>query len=272
VNWLRVRAVAKRHALVLRRSPHRSFDIIVWPTVDTVLFGSLGVFIARTTATSSATVAPAPAAAAGAAYLLSGLLLFHVIYQVQIGLSTGFLEEIWSRNILNLMTTPVKEIEYIAGVALFGLFKMVIGLGVVTGIAVGFFAFNILDVGWGLIPIFAILMVCGWTISMFVIGLVLRFGQSAEVLAWGILFVVLPLSGAFYPVDALPPVMQPVAQVLPTTHAFAAARDLLAGQPVPWAELGIAALGCMIALAAGMAFVIRMLRVFRQRGFVTRFS
>jgi ABC-2 type transport system permease protein len=82
----------------------------------------------------------------------------------------------------------------------------------------------------------------------------------------------LPLSGAFYPVDALPPVMQPIAELLPTTHAFVAARQLLAGQPMPWGELGIAAIGCAIALAAGMAFVLRMMRVFRQRGFVTRFS
>ena len=41
---LRVWAVARRHAYVLRRSPHRLFDVTVWPIVDTVLFGSLGVY------------------------------------------------------------------------------------------------------------------------------------------------------------------------------------------------------------------------------------
>ena len=38
------------------------------------------------------------------------------------------------------------------------------------------------------------------------IGIVLRMGSGAEALAWGVMFVVLPLSGVFYPVDALPPV------------------------------------------------------------------
>ena len=45
--WLRILAVARRHAYVLQRSPHRLFDVTVWPIVDTLLFGSLGVFFAR---------------------------------------------------------------------------------------------------------------------------------------------------------------------------------------------------------------------------------
>ena len=81
--WLRVSAVARRHAYVLRRSPHRLFDVTVWPIVDTVLFGSLGVFFARQGGPSSA-------AQASVAYLLSGIVLWHVVYQAQIAVSTGF--------------------------------------------------------------------------------------------------------------------------------------------------------------------------------------
>jgi ABC-2 type transport system permease protein len=263
-SWLRIRAIARRHAFVLRRSPHRWFDVVLWPLVDAVLFGSLGVFAARQ--------ANGADSQAGAAYLLTGILLFHVIYQVQIALSTGFLEETWSRNLLNLMTTPLREIEYVLGVGLFGFFKLTVGLLVVGVAAVAFFAFNILTLGWGLLPIVAILMVCGYAISLFVIGLVLRFGQSAEVLAWGILFVVLPLSGVFYPVDALPTFLQPVAYALPTTHAFAAARTLLLGEPMPWDQVALACAGTVVAVVLGLAFLARMLHVFRKRGFITRFS
>jgi ABC-2 type transport system permease protein len=259
-----VRAIARRHAFVLRRSPHRWFDIVLWPLVDAILFGSLGVFVARQAGGESSQ--------AGVAYLLTGILLFHVIYQVQIALSTGFLEETWSRNLLNLMTTPLREIEYVLGVALFGLAKLAIGVSVVGVAAAGFYAFSILDVGWGLLPIIVILMLCGFTISLFVIGLVLRFGQSADVLAWGILFVIMPLSGVFYPVDSLPPALQPIANALPTTHAFTAARELLNGQPMPWDELAWAMLGTIVCIVIGLAFLTRMLRTFRRRGFITRFS
>jgi ABC-2 type transport system permease protein len=259
----RVLAIARRHWFVLRRSPHRWFDVLIWPLVDALLFGSLGVYVARQDATGSDDAL---------GYLLAGILLFHVIYQSQIAVSTGFLEETWSRNLLNLMTTPLREVEYAAGVALFGLVKLALGIGVVALAAIGFYSFNILDVGWGLLPIGALLLVCGWAISLYVIGLVLRFGQSAEVLAWGILFVVMPLSGVFYPVDALPPLLQPIAWALPTTHLFIAARELLGGNAMPWDQLVVATLGCVVAAALGLAYLTRMLAVFRRRGFVTRFS
>lgn len=263
MSWLRITAVARRHAYVLWRSPHRWFDVIIWPLVDAVLFGSIGVYIARQGGTD---------AAAGVAYLLAGILLFHVIYQSQIAVSTGFLEETWSRNILNLMTTPLRESEYAIGVGLFGMVKLVIGLTVVALAALVFYSFNILDVGWGLLPIGALLLACGWSISFFVIGLVLRFGQSAEVLAWGILFVIMPLSGVFYPIDALPTVLQPVARLLPTTHLFGAARTLLDGGAMPWDQLLIALMGVIVFAALGLGFLTRMLTAFRRKGLVTRFS
>jgi ABC-2 type transport system permease protein len=263
LNPVRVGAVARRHWFVLRRSPHRWFDVLVWPLVDVLLWGSLGVYVTQQSD---------DAARAGATYLLAGILLFHVIYQVQIAVSTGFLEEIWSRNLLNVFTTPLREIEYAAGLALVGLAKLAFGIAVVALGAFAFFAFSLFELGWSLIPIMAILAVAGWSISLFVIGLVLRFGQSAEVLAWGILFVVMPLSGVFYPVDALPGALQPLSAVLPTTHAFAAAREVLDGRPLPWDELGLAALGTLAVTGAGLLFLSRMLATFRQRGFVTRFS
>ena len=261
-RWTRVKAIAIRHAYVLKRSPHRAFDVFVWPVVDVLLWGSLGVFVSQQT----------DAAQSGVPYLLAGILLFHVLYQSQIALSTGFLEEVWSRNLLNFMTTPVSEWEYAAGVALFGLAKVVTGLAVVVVAAFGFYAFSIFDVGWALLPIGAVLLIAGWSISLFVIGLVLRFGQSAEVLAWGILFVVMPLSGIFYPVDALPTVLQPISVALPTTHAFAAVRTVLDGDPIPWDQIAIAAVGCILVAFAGLWFVARMLKTFRQRGYITRFS
>src|ERR1700730_15119792 len=131
-SWLRMRAIARRHAYVLVRSPHRLFDVSLWPLVDVVLFGSLAAFVG----TSSAT----PAAKASG-YLLAGIVLWHVIYQSQIAMSTGLLEETWTRNLLNLMVTPLREVEYLGGVALFGMIKLVIGVGVMVIGAFAFFSF-----------------------------------------------------------------------------------------------------------------------------------
>ncbi|MHB8668979.1 MAG: ABC transporter permease [Acidimicrobiales bacterium] len=258
-----MRAIARRHYYVMLRSPHRLFDVTIWPLVDVLLFGSLGVFVAQ---------GHTSGAARAAAYLLSGILLWHVVYQSQIALATGMLEETWSRNMLNLMVTPMREIEYVAGVALFGMVKLAIGLTVVALTAFGFFAFHVNRFGWGIIPVVALLLVVGWAIALFVIGLVLRFGSGAEAFAWGILFVVMPLSGVFYPVRALPPLLRPLSLALPTTHAFAVGRALVDGRPIPWGQLGLAALGDLVALGLALGFVTRMLTLFRRRGYVTRYS
>jgi ABC-2 type transport system permease protein len=261
--WLRMRAIARRHAYVLIRSPHRLFDVSLWPLVDVLLFGSLGAYVGTTQASGSQRAA---------AYLTAGIILWHVVYQSQIALSTGLLEETWTRNLLNLMVTPLTEIEYVGGVALFGMVKLVLGIAVMTVAALAFFGFNAGSLGIGLIPIAAVLLVVGWAISLFVMGIVLRFGTGAEAMAWGIMFVVMPLSGVFYPVSALPAFLHPVALALPTTHAFIALRGLVDGHGLDRSRVLLAALSALALLVLGFVFLTRMLKVFRRRGLVTRYS
>src|SRR5438552_6068048 len=251
-SWLRMRAIARRHAYVLVRSPHRLFDVSLWPLVDVLLFGSLAAFVG----TSGST----PAAKASG-YLLAGIVLWHVVYQSQIALSTGLLEETWTRNLLNLMVTPLTEVEYVGGVALFGMVKLVLGIAVMVVAALAFFSFHAWSLGIGLIPIAAVLLVVGWAISLFVMGIVLRFGTGAEALAWGIMFVVMPLSGVFYPVSALPAFLHPVALALPTTHAFIALRGLVDSRGLDWSQVLLAGVSAVALLVLGFAFLTHMLKV-----------
>lgn len=259
--WLRIRAVARRHAYVLARSPHRLFDVTLWPLVDVLLFGAIAAFVGT---------GDVPAGQRAAAYLLAGIVLWHVIYQSQIALSTGLLEETWTRNLLNLMVTPLREVEYVAGVALFGMVKLAIGVAVLGVGAAAFFAFDVTDLGLGLVPIGAVLLAVGWGISLLVMGFVLRFGTGAEALAWGVMFVVMPLSGVFYPVDALPGALQPVARALPTTYAFDALRHLVDTGDVAWGRLGLSAALTVVLVVAAGAYAVRMLQRFRTRGYISR--
>jgi ABC-2 type transport system permease protein len=258
----RIRAIARRHAYVLWRSPHRLFDVTIWPLVDAVLFGSIAVFFARQGGGGTRSIG----------YLLAGIVLWHVVYQSQIAVATGFLEETWSRQVLSLSVTPMREWEFVAGVAAFGLIKLVLGVGVVAVAAVAFYAFNAASLGLAMVPLMLLLLIAGWSVALFVIGLVLRFGTGAEAFAWGILFVVMPLSGVFYPVAALPAVLRPISLLLPTTHAFSAGRSLVDGHGMDWGELGLAALTTLLVSAAACAFLARMLRTFRERGYVTRYT
>jgi ABC-2 type transport system permease protein len=262
VNTHRVATIIRRHAYVLKRSPHRFFDVTFWPFMDVLVFGSLGAYVARQD----------PASKASTLYLLAGIMLFHVLFQVQVGVATGFLEETWSRNLLNVMTTPVTEAEYAVGIGVFGVAKLAMALVTLTVTGFVFYSFRLDTVGMALVPAVAILLVFGWAMSLVVVGLVLRFGPSAEILTWGLNYVALALSGVFNPVDALPGALQPIARLFPSTRAFSEARNALDGHPLDWGNVGLGVFGALVAAGLALWFVTTMLKVFRRRGYVTRFS
>ena len=97
MNLDRVTTVIRRHSYVLWRSPNRWFDIVVLAASWTCCCSGRSAPIAAQQNHDSG---------AGAPYLLAGIMLFHVLFQVQIAMATGFMEETWSRNLLNIMITP----------------------------------------------------------------------------------------------------------------------------------------------------------------------
>ena len=262
MNLHRVAVVVRRHWLVLWRSPHRWFEVAFWPLMDVILWGSLGVFVAQQDSGSQA----------GTAYLLAGIVLFHVLFQVQITATTGVMEETWTRNLLNVLTTPVTELEYTVAIGFFGLLKCLLAMAALTVTTIVLFGFDLSEVGWAVLPVAWILILNGWALALVVIGLILRFGQSAEILTWGLNYVVMALSGVFFPVAALPPGLRSIASVLPTTWAFATLRDALDGLPFDWAGFGLAFVESVVLIALSGLFAAHLLRVFRRRGFVTRYS
>lgn len=259
---IRVAAVMRRHAIVLRRAPNRWFEISFWPVMDVLLWGSLGAFIAKENHSSQASTP----------YLLAGIVLFWTFTQAQFSIALGVNEETWTRNILNVLTTPVTEVEYVLGIALFGLLKLMICMLTLTVATIAFFGFDLSHIGWSVIPITALLVFNGWAIAMLLVGLVLRFGQSAEILIFGLNYMLMAFSGVFFPANALPGGLHRVASLLPTTKAFAALRAVLGGHALPWSTLAAGAVGSLVVMALTVTFVTWQLSVFRRRGFVTRYS
>lgn len=252
----------RRHAYVLWRAPHRWFDIAFWPMMDVILWGSLGTYVATQEGSGGAT----------APFLLSGIMLFHVLFQSQIAVATGFMEEAWSRNILNVVTTPVTEVEYVLGTAIFGFAKVALALMTLSVTAALFFGFDLSAVGWSLVPIVAILTIIGWSLGIANIGIVLRFGQGAEIMIWGSNFIIMAFSGVFNPIDSLPGVLRPISRALPSTYAFDGLRTVLAGGRMSGEAIAKGLLGGVAFLLAGIWFSTAMLAAFRKRGLVTRFS
>ena len=258
MSWTRVWAIVVRHARAQVRQPGYWYLLLILPAVDAVLFGSIGVAYGDGERPLE--------------LLLTGVLLFHMIWHLTLNASLGFLEEVWSRNLLNLLATPLQEREFIAGLTIVSLLRTAVGMGVIALVAGGLYAVNPASAGLALIPGVMVLMVFGWAVSLSVIALVLRWGESAEVFSWGTILLLMPLSGVFYPTDALPGVLQPIARIIPMTRVFDAMRIGVAGGGIAWADLAVAMVGSL-AVAAGALLLLRhTMSVFRRRGLVTNFS
>jgi ABC-2 type transport system permease protein len=64
-------------------------------------------------------------------------------------------------------------------------------------------------------------------IGIAVTGLIFRYTTRFQTLAWSFAGILMPLSCVFYPLDALPKFLRPIAWLLPTTHCFEGMRRVM---------------------------------------------
>jgi len=257
----RVGAVYRRHMYVAIRSFPRILDTTMWPFVDLLLWGLVTVYLRDQHVRLAAPVS----------FLLGGLLLWDIVFRTKNQVALPFIEEAWSRNVILVLASPLTATEYLSGAMLWGLTTVSIGWGLMAIAAWALFAFGVFALGPPLVAFMLALIVFGVALAMFVLGLLLRFGEEAEIMAWGLAFMVLPFSAVYYPVTVLPGWAQTIAATLPTSHIFGAMRTVLAGSPAPWEQLVIALALDTVWLAAGFAFARHMLLTLKRRGYVTRF-
>jgi ABC-2 type transport system permease protein len=120
------------------------------------------------------------------------------------------------------------------------------------------------------VPFLISLLLFGWAVGMCTMGLILRFGQAAEALIWGVPFLIQPVSAVFYPVDVLPRWLQVVAWALPSTYVFEGMRATLRTGRVDMSYLAAAFGLNLVYLILGAAFFGWMLRQVREKGYLAR--
>lgn len=252
----RIGAIVLRNLYLLRSSWPRLLELVYWPAMQLLVWGFLQSFIARN--------ATAPVLVAGA--FIGGVLLWDVLFRGQLGFSVTFLEEIWSRNVGNLLVSPLRPFEFVLALMAMSLIRLAIGIGPVTVAAMLIFGFNIYGLGFALALFFLNLILTSWAVGIAVSGLILRNGLGAESLAWTLMFVMMPLACVYYPVSTLPAFLQPVAWALPPTYVFEGMRAALIGNVVR-NDLMLEAFALNIVyFAAAVAIFLRLLASARVQG------
>ena len=158
---------------------------------------------------------------------IGAVLLWDILFRGQLGFSISFLEEMWARNMGNLMMSPLRPVEFVAALMIMSIVRLAIGMVPVTLLAIAFFGFNLYGLGFALAAFFVNLILRAGRSAFSCRASVLRNGMGAESLAWTIMFLLLPLTCVYYPVSMLPDWLQAVAWMLPPTYVFEGMRALL---------------------------------------------
>ncbi len=214
----RIYAMINRYRILAIGSLPRMLSIFYWPSVQILLWGFFSNYLL------SINNSPTTNAIS---FLLSAIILWDILFRGQLGLSMTFFEEIWSRNLCHLLITPLTNIELIISLIITSFFRAILGLLPAIFIANIFFQFHLLEMGFFLILFFSNLIIMGWSLGLLVCGLVIRYGQSFEELAWAFIFILLPFSCVYYPLDVLPEKIQFICKTLPPVYVFEGMREIM---------------------------------------------
>jgi ABC-2 type transport system permease protein len=241
---VRIGAMFQRYVSLHRRSLIRSFDIFFWPVMDLLIWGFVTLYIQE--------IAAGPIAQL-LLFLIGAMISWDIHYRGQQAVTISLMEEIWTRNLVNILIAPVRLWEWISATFCYAALKVAIVTALLAILAKGLYAFELTRIGWAFVPLAASLLVFGWAVGLFTAGLLLRFGYAAEALIWGIPFLLQPFSCVFYPVSTLPPWAQAIARWLPSTYAFEGLRMALREGSVAgaiWAPLAaLTVCACVLGAA-----------------------
>jgi ABC-2 type transport system permease protein len=247
----RIAAMILRYWYVLISSWPRLLELLYWPALQIITWGFIQNYVSQN----------AGFFARAGGTLIGAVILWDILFRGQLGFSISFLEEMWARNLGNLMMSPLKPIEFLLALMAMSLIRLAIGIIPMTLLAIIFYA-----IGLPLIAFFCNLIFTSWSVGIFVSGLVLRHGLGAESIVWTLMFALMPLACIYYPVTVLPHWLQIVAWMLPPTYVFEGMRALLTDH-VFRADLMVDAIAINVVLiVASFTVFLRLLRSARRHG------
>lgn len=263
MNLRIIKALVLRYLFLYTRTPIRLIELLFWPLVHLLVWGYLTQFLQQYTGDRFPYEIT---------FLIGAVILWDVLFRAQQGVALFFLEDVWSRNLLNIFAAPVTLGDYLGATYAVGLLRATVTSTILAILSVLLYSFNVMELRWYLVPFVLNLLVFGWALGMISTALIVRWGPAAETLAWATPFFIQPFAAVFYPVESLPPVMQLFSRCLPCSYIFEGMREVLKDGTLPMRNLALSAgLNVVYLVIAGVLF-IRVMKVARHRGLLTKFA
>jgi ABC-2 type transport system permease protein len=213
----RIKAVILRHAYEVYHNANHITYMVYWPIVNIVVWGFFTLYLRHGDRLRPGVIS----------CLLGAVILWGLFNAFQRDMAVGFLEELWSRNLVSLFASPLSVTEYLTGLLIITFAKALIGLIVESLIACLFYHYNIFPMLVTLIPFILNLALFALTMGIVISGLIFRYTTKFQAMAWSFAGILMPLSCVFYPLSSLPSFLRPMASILPTTHSFEGMREAI---------------------------------------------
>ena len=262
MSFRRTFAIVIRQFYLLRGSFSRVVPLFAWVAVDMILWGFLTRYL-NTVASPGFNFVPA---------LLGAVLLWDFFIRIMQGITMAFLEDVWSRNFLNIFASPLLISEYVSGLVLSSIATSLLGLGVMLGIAVLIFKLSFFVYGLMVLPFLLVLFLFGISIGIFGSALVLRFGPASEWFIWPLPALISPFAGVLYPVATLPHWMQWVSRFLPPSYVFEGLRTIVSGGTISGMVLVIGGLLAIAYILLAYCFFTKVYKNALRTGLIARYS
>src|SRR5579875_1735600 len=129
----RILGLFLRYTYVYRRSWIRVLEFVFWPVMALLVWGYLTLFPSNAGKSFSSPFT----------FLIGAMILWDVLYRTQLGITVSFLEDVWSKNLINLLVTPITIQEFFIAIFLVGIFKSLLILGLLGCLAALFYHFHL---------------------------------------------------------------------------------------------------------------------------------
>jgi ABC-2 type transport system permease protein len=256
---VKVWAFTARGGIMNRRNVFAVFEMLFWPLVGLFSVGLLTRFLELGPET--------------VAFVLVGAVAMNTVQIAQLDVSYALLYDVWGKSLKHGFMAPINLVHVVLGSGLVGLIRGAVVFGLMLGFSIWAFGMDLSRPGWPVLLVFFFgLFLMALIEGVLVLSLVLLFGHRAEITAWAISYLVLLLSGMYYPVTLLPAGLQAVAQAFPLTHFLEYFRNFYGfplSAPGPlWWGFGLS-LGYLLA---GYGLMALSLRWARKRGTLLKLS
>lgn len=251
----RILAVVRRHYLLTFKRLDRVINVLYWPLLNIVIWGITSVWLQQQIGKSDVVT-----------MILTGLILWQIVFRVNLETAKGLFEELLHHNVVNLFSSPLTLPEWIVAMMILGIINMFLVIASCSLAVWLLYGINIFVLGWSLIPFMLSLLIAGWFIGFFICGLLINWGLKAQDFVFTVGWVFAPFSAIYYPLSVLPPHVQAIGKCLPMTYVFEAMRGVLTtGTLETWYLYRSFALDA-IYLALSLTFFSYMFEKSREKG------